>query len=69
MTAVNQKSTLWPVAQIVAEEASVPFLSERMYSLISFRKSTPPQNRHLNILTTNSKQWVDEFMAELTFET
>jgi len=32
------------------------FLSRRMCSLISFRKSNPPQNRQLNILISNSKR-------------
>ena len=32
------------------------FLFDTMYSLIFFRKSTPPQNRQLHILITNSKQ-------------
>jgi len=31
-------------------------LSDTMYLLISFRKSTPPQNRQLNIFISNSKQ-------------
>ena len=30
-------------------------LSDTMYLLISFRKSTPPQHRQLNILISNSK--------------
>ena len=32
------------------------FLSGTMYFLISFRKSTPPQNRQLGILIRNSLQ-------------
>jgi len=43
------------------------FLSDTMYLLISFRMSTPPQNRQLNILIGNSKQYVDDFVGELTF--
>ena len=31
-------------------------LSHTLYLLIAFRKSTPPQNRQLNILISNSKQ-------------
>ena len=31
-------------------------LSDTMHSSISFRKSTPPQNRQLNLLISNSKQ-------------
>ena len=34
-----------------------------MYLLISFRKSTPPQNRQLNILISNSKQKVQNFVG------
>ena len=41
--------------------------SDMMYLLISFRKSTPPQNRQLNIVTKNSKQQVDDFVVKLTF--
>ena len=33
-----------------------PILSRRMYSLNSFRKSTPPQNRQLNILISKCKR-------------
>ena len=33
---------------------------------ISFRKSTPPQNRQLEFLISNSKQQVDDFVGELT---
>ena len=33
-----------------------PILSHRMYLLISFRKSNPPQNRQLIIFISNSKQ-------------
>ena len=32
-----------------------PLLSDAMYLFISFRKSTPPQNRQLNTLIGNSK--------------
>ena len=32
------------------------FLSRRIHLLISFRKSTPPQNRQLNISISNSRQ-------------
>ena len=31
-------------------------LSDKMYSIIGFRKSTSPQNRQLNILISNSEQ-------------
>ena len=42
-------------------------LSDTMHSLISFRKSTPPQNRQLKILINNSKRRVDDLVGELTF--
>ena len=35
---------------------------------ISFRKSTLSQNRQLNISTSKSKQYVDDFVGELTFQ-
>ena len=37
-------------------------------SLISFRKSTPPQNRQCNFSISNTKQSVDDFEGELTFQ-
>ena len=42
-------------------------LSDRMYLLISFRKSTPPQNRQLNILISSYTEQVDGFGGGLTF--
>ena len=39
-------------------EIQVPTISHRMYSIISFRKSTPPQNRQLSILISNSGQYM-----------
>ena len=42
-------------------------LSDTMQSLISFRKSTPPQNLQLNILIIDSQQQIDDFVSELTF--
>ena len=44
------------------------FLSDTMCLSISFRKSTPPRTRQLNILTINIKQQADDFDGELTFE-
>ena len=38
-------------------------LSDTMYLLISFRKSTPLQNRQLNICISNSKQQVKIFLG------
>ena len=35
-------------------------------SLISFGKSTPPQNNQLNILKCNRKPYVDDLAGELT---
>ena len=42
-------------------------LTDKIYSLISFRKSTPPQNSQLDVLISNSKQHVDGLVVELTF--
>ena len=39
-----------------------------MYQFNGFRKSTPPQNRQLNVLTSRSKHEVDDVVGELTFE-
>ena len=52
----SSSSTPTYAAPGVSVEAAVPFLSHRMYLLISFRKSTPPQNRQLNILISHSKK-------------
>ena len=41
--------------------------SDTMYSSKSLRMSTPPPNRQLNILISNSKHRVDGFVGELTF--
>ena len=35
---------------------------------LSLKKSTLPQNRQLDISISNSKQEVDDFVGELTFE-
>ena len=43
-------------------------LSHTMDSLLSFRKSTPSQNRQLDILISDSKQYVDDFVGGLTFQ-
>ena len=51
---------------IDAGEGAVGFLSDTMYSVISFKKSSPPQNRRLNILICNSKQQVHYFVREFT---
>ena len=47
--------------------ALIPLSSDTMYLLISFRKSNPPQNRRFNILISNSKHEVDDFVGALTF--
>jgi hypothetical protein len=39
-----------------------------MYQLDGFSKSNPPQNRQLIVLITDSKQLVDDFVGELTFQ-
>ena len=41
-------------------------LSDTLHVLISFRKSTPTQNRQLDILISDGKHQVDEFVGELT---
>ena len=43
-----------------------PTLSDTLYILITLRMSTPPQNRQLNTLISNSEQQVDDFVGELT---
>ena len=43
-------------------------LSDTMCSFISFRKSTPPQNRQLGILIGKSKPYVHDFVGELIFK-
>ena len=42
-------------------------LSHRMYLLISFRKSTLPQNRPLIVYYHSLEYQVDGFVGELTF--
>ena len=42
-------------------------LSDTIYSLDGFRKSTPPQNCQLLVLIRDSKQQFDDFVGELTF--
>ena len=43
--------------------------SHIMYELNGFRKSTPPQNRQLIVLTSDSKQWVNDFAGDWLSET
>ena len=38
------------------DSQSLASTSDTMYSWISFREATPPQNRQLNILISNSHQ-------------
>ena len=42
-------------------------LSGRFFSLISLRRSTPPQNYRVTIPISDSEQYVDNFVGELTF--
>ena len=42
-------------------------LSATMYLFISFGKSNLSQNRHLDILISDSKRTVDDFVGELPF--
>ena len=46
----------------------MPVLSDRIYLLINLRKSTPLQNRRLNIVISDGKQQVDDSVGELTFQ-
>ena len=43
-------------------------LSHRKYSMIIFRKSTPPQNRQLIVHCSYLKYQVDDSVGELTLE-
>ena len=48
-------------------DLSIPLsLSDAMYLLICFRKSTPPQNRQLTVTITDWKYQVDGFVGEMT---
>ena len=42
-------------------------LLDTMYLLISFRRSTPPQNCQLHILIRNSERYIDDFVGKWTF--
>ena len=42
-------------------------LSDTMHLSISFRKLTPPQNRHIDVWISNSEQQVGDFVGELSF--
>ena len=55
----------WLHAAVHDREGHTPISSDTMHSLISFRKSTPPQNRQVNI--SKGKQQVDNLVRELTF--
>ena len=48
---------------------SQAILSHTMYLLTSFGKPTLPQKCQLHALTRNSRQLVDDFVGELTFQT
>ena len=49
------------------EQVPLPNLSDTMYLSMSFRKSTPPENRQLNVSISNSKQLVDDCVGKVTF--
>ena len=49
-----------------AAQQSCATLSDTTYSLSGSRKSSPSQNRHLDILISNSKQQVHNFVEKLT---
>ena len=42
-------------------------LSDTMYLLMRLSKSTPPQNRQLNLLISDSQPKVEDFAGELKF--
>ena len=45
----------------------LPFhVPDTVYSLISFRKSTAPQNRQLDVLISNSQQQVNDLVGGVT---
>jgi len=47
---------------------TVEVLSDTLYQLNGFRKSTSPQNRQLIVLMGNSKQEGENIVGELTFQ-
>jgi hypothetical protein len=49
-------STPRELVDLLGDASVLKVLSDTMYSLISFRKSTPLQIRQLNVLISNSKQ-------------
>ena len=57
----------WVGSRSWGEWSGKTHLSDTMYSSISLTMSTPPPNRQLNILISNSKQHVDGFVGEWTF--
>jgi len=65
----NHSSLVRVSVKVNRKWAKVPFapiLSHIMYLSISFRKSTPPPNRRLNILISNSEHSVENRVWELT---
>jgi len=63
---VEVDTKLWKLTLSGQIGARSELLSHRMYLLMSLGKSTPPQNRQLDIFISNSKQCVDDFMGNLT---
>ena len=57
---------------LVCQEKGVDYckaiLSDAMYLFISSRKPTPPQNSQIHISISTSKQYIDDFVGELTFQ-
>ena len=52
----------------VAEAGREPRASGRGDDLsMSYRKSSPPQNRDLDIIISSSEQKIDDFVGQLTF--
>jgi hypothetical protein len=70
---LEAKAGIWPWLSYVCQIRSRAVyqwaitLSHTRYCLDGFRESTPPHNCLLVVLISNRKQWVDEFLGELTF--
>ena len=47
--------------------AGLALSSDTMHLSVGLEKSTPPQNRQLIVLVRGSRQYVDDFVWELTF--
>jgi hypothetical protein len=52
---------------LVVLDGDLNDLSDAIYLLLSFRKSTPPHNRQLNVSISDRKRQVDDCTGDLTF--